>query len=376
MKQVKIGIIGLGNMGSSHAKALAAGLIEGAVLTAVCDPGPERLEWAKTQLGPDVQGFLSTDEFFDRADIDGVLIVTPHFSHPELAVQAFNRGLHVLCEKPAGVFTKNVREMNEAAERSGKVFSLMLNQRMNPLYQKVRDLIQTGELGEIKRTNWTITSWYRPQSYYDSKDWRGTWAGEGGGVMLNQALHQVDLWVWMTGMMPSAVQAFCGFGRQREIEVEDEVTAYVEYKNGANGLFTASVAEFPGTNRFEVAGDRGKIVVENNELSFWRLRQPESEFNRECSVPFGKPESWKVEVPVNGQSTEHHGIMANWAAAVLDGTPLAAPGEEGISSLMIINAIYLSAWLDKRIELPIDEDLYYEKLQEKIKNSSFQRRQL
>ena len=284
---------------------------------------------------------------------------------------AFDKGLHVLSEKPAGVYTKNVREMNEAAVKSEKVFSMMFNQRTNPLYQKVRELILSGELGEIKRTNWIITNWYRSQSYYDSGGWRATWAGEGGGVMINQSPHQLDLWQWTTGLMPSRVRAFSGFGKYHDIEVEDDVTAYVEYENGATGLFVTSTGEAPGTNRFEVAGDRGKIVVEDGKLTFWRLRQSEREFNREYQGGFGEPECWEIDIPVYGKSSDHLGIMRNWVNAILHGEELLAPGEEGIKSLAISNAVYLSSWTDQWVDMPIDEDLYYEKLQEKIKESSF-----
>lgn len=189
--------------------------------------------------------------------------------------------------------------------------------------------------------------------------------------MLNQAPHQLDLWVWATGMMPVSVHAFCSFGRHREIEVEDEVTAYVKYANGASGLFVTSIAEAPGTNRLEVTGDRGKIVVENNELHFWRLRQPESEFNESCTAMFGQPECWKVDIPILGESPEHTGIMANWADAILTGAELVAPGQEGIHSLMVTNAVYLSAWLDERVELPINEELYSQLLEKKMNTSTF-----
>ncbi|MBS4201968.1 Gfo/Idh/MocA family oxidoreductase [Bacillus sp. FJAT-49732] len=373
MDQVRIGIIGMGNMGSGHASNIFDGQISGAVLTAICDERPDRLQWAENMFGNKVQRFSSYDDFFSNADIDGVIIATPHYDHPSLAIKAFDRGLHVLSEKPAGVYTKNVREMNEAAERSGKVFSMMFNQRTNPLYQKVRELISSGELGEIKRTNWIITDWYRSQSYYDSGGWRATWAGEGGGVMLNQSPHQLDLWQWTTGLMPKRVRAFSGFGKYHDIEVEDDVTAYVEYENGATGVFITSTGEAPGTNRFEIAGDRGKLVVENNKLTFSRLRQSEREFNRTYKGGFGEPECWNIDIPIHGKTTEHIGIMNNWVDAILNGAELLAPGEEGIKSLAISNAVYLSSWTDDWVEMPIDEDLYYEKLQEKIEQSTFKK---
>ncbi|MCM3790878.1 Gfo/Idh/MocA family oxidoreductase [Domibacillus indicus] len=371
MTKVKIGVIGLGNMGSSHVSQLANGLVKGGQLTAVCDFNEDRLKAANEKTGGQLACFTDPDTFFNQADIEAVLIAAPHYDHPTLAEQAFQKGLHVLIEKPAGVYTKNVQRMNEAAAESGKVFSIMYNQRTNPLYQKLRQLIQSGELGEIKRTNWIITDWYRSQSYYDSSEWRATWEGEGGGVLLNQSPHQLDLWQWTTGLMPKRVHAFCHFGRYHNIEVEDDVTAYVEYENGATGVFITSTGEAPGTNRFEIIGDRGKIVVENDQLIFYRLTQSEREFNATYTGGFGEPEHWKIEIPVKGENTQHLGIMQNWVDAILKGTPLLAPGEEGIKGLEISNAIYLSAWLKESVELPIDADLFYKTLQEKIKASNF-----
>lgn len=374
MENVKVGVIGIGNMGTVHALNLFQGKVKGATLTAICDEREDRLAWAKETFGDKVQRFQTDDEFFTGADVDGIIIATPHYDHPPLAIRAFEKGWHVLCEKPAGVYTKNVREMNEVAKKSGKVFSMMFNQRTNPLYQKMRELIHSGELGEIKRTNWIITEWYRPQSYYDSGGWRATWAGEGGGVLLNQSPHQLDLWEWITGLTPKRVRAFCAFGKYHDIEVEDDVTIYVEYEGGATGLFVTSTGEAPGTNRFEVAGDRGKLVIEDNKLTFWRLRQSEREFNRTYKGGFGQPESWKIEIPVKGQGTQHIGIMQNWVNAILYDEPLLAPGEEGIKSLTISNAAYLSSWTDDWVELPIDEDLFHEHLQQKISQSTYKKK--
>jgi len=373
LENVKIGIIGIGNMGSSHSIYLNNGEVPGAVLTAVCDQNPERLKWAKEKLGENIQLFDNTESFFEFGDIDAVIVATPHYDHPPLAIKALQKGLHVLVEKPVGVFTKNVRELNEVAKKSGKVFGIMFNQRTNPLYQKLRDLVLSGELGEIKRTNWIITDWYRSQSYYDSGGWRATWAGEGGGVLANQDPHQLDLWQWTSGLMPKRVRAFCGFGKFHDIEVEDDVTAYVEYENGATGVFVTSTGDAPGTNRYEISGDRGKLVVEDGKLTFWRLRQSEREFNREYKGGFGEPECWKIDIPIKGEATQHKGITTNWVKTILHGTELLGPGEEGIKGLEISNAIHLSAWTDDWVELPINEDLFYSKLQEKIKTSTFKK---
>ncbi len=374
MKSVRVGIIGVGNMGQQHARDIVQGAVPGAILHAVCDVSRERQEWAKATFGESVTVYENYESFFSKAQIDAVIIATPHFDHPKLAIQAFEQGLHVLCEKPAGVYTKNVREMNETAKKSGKVFSMMYNQRTNPLYQKLRDLVQSGELGEIKRTNWIITNWYRSQSYYDSGDWRATWAGEGGGVLLNQDPHQLDLWQWTTGMMPVRVRAFCGFGKFHEIEVEDDVTAYVEYENGATGVFVTSTGDAPGTNRLEISADRGKVVIEDDTLTFWRLRESERTFNRTYKGGFGEPECWKIDLPIKGKTSGHTGIIRNWIEAIQSGTPLIAPGEEGIKGLTLSNAMYLSAWTDNWVTLPIDEDLYYTKLKEKIETSTFKNR--
>jgi len=316
MNKVRYGIIGIGNMGSAHAFSLLSE-IKGAELTAVCDTSSDRMEWAKQYLPESVKYYATPSELFESRVIDAVFICTPHYDHPTLAIEAFHYGYHVLVEKPAGVYTKAVQQMNDAAAKSDRKFGIMYNQRTNPLFQKLRDLIQSGELGEIRRTNWIITDWYRSQSYYNSGGWRATWAGEGGGVLLNQDPHQLDLWQWTIGMMPKRVRAFCHFGKYRSIEVEDDVTAYVESENGATGLFITTTGEAPGTNRFEINGDNGKIVVEDGKLTFWRLRTPEPQFNAEFTGGFGRPECWKCEIPVEqGGGESHNGILRNFTNAI------------------------------------------------------------
>lgn len=369
MSIVRLGVIGLGNMGKGHIGYMQRGEVKGVKLTAVSDSAEPGQLWAKENLGDDVSLFVEPFAMMDSGLIDAVLIATPHYSHPELAIAAFQRNLHVLCEKPAGVYTKQVREMNEAAARTDAKFSMMYNQRTNPLYQKLKDLVDSGELGEIRRTNWIITNWYRSQSYYDSGTWRATWEGEGGGVLINQDPHQLDLWQWTINMMPKRVRAFCYFGKHRNIEVEDDVTAFVEYENGATGVFVTTTGEAPGTNRLEISGDRGKVVIEDNKLTFWRLRVSEREFNATFTGGFGSPECWKCDIPVHGTNPDHKGIMQNFVNAILHGEELIAPGEEGIKGLMISNAMHLSTWTDNWVDLPIDEDLYYSYLQKNIEES-------
>lgn len=368
MDNVKFGIVGLGNMGQGHITNFIDGGIKNASITAVCDIKQDKLDWAKEALGEGVALYDNAEEMFSSADIDAVLIATPHYLHPPMAISALNHNLHILVEKPAGVYTKQVKEMNEAAQKSEKVFGIMFNQRTNPLYLKARDLVSTGELGEIKRTIWIITDWYRTQNYYNSGGWRATWAGEGGGVLMNQSPHQLDLWQWICGM-PVRVRAFCNIGKFHNIEVEDDVTAYVEYANGATGVFITSTGDAPGTNRFEILGDKGKIVIEKNNLEFWKLRVPERQFCMECETGFDSPEVWKCEVPVTGENSQHKGIINDFVDSILTGSPLLASGSEGINGVTLANAMYLSSWTDDWVNLPIDDELFYEKLTEKIESS-------
>ena len=372
MDEVRIGIVGYGGMGSHHARYLKAGEVPRATVTAAADVDPARLKVAAEQLGEDIAVFGSAEALLDAGVCDAIIIATPHYFHPPVAVLAFERGLHVLSEKPAGVYTRQVREMNEAAAASGKVFALMFNQRTRPIYCKLKELIDAGELGTLRRTNWIATSWFRAQSYYDSGGWRASWAGEGGGVLINQCPHNLDLWQWICGM-PSRVRAFCFFGKYHDIEVDDDVTAYVEYPNGATGVFVTGTGDAPGTNRLEVTGDRGKIVVEGNSLEFWRNRVPAGEFSRTFTGGFGQPECWKVDVPVRGSDGGHVEVTRKWVGAILEGTPLVAPGEEGIQSLQLSNAMLLSAWTDAWVDIPVDEDLFCEKLQERIEASTYQK---
>lgn len=374
METVRIGIIGVGGMGGHHARSLVAGLVPKGKLVAVCDVNPARLEWARGEFGENIKPFDDAQKMLAEKCCDAVVVATPHYFHPPLAIDALNAGHHVMIEKPAGVYTKQIRELNVVAGRThtdhGLVFGIMYNQRTRPVYRKLKDMVETGEIGELKRTNWIITSWYRSQSYFDSGGWRATWDGEGGGVLLNQCPHQLDLWQWMCGM-PSRVRAFCYFGKYHDIEVEDDVTAFVEYPNGATGVFITSTADAPGTNRLEVTGEMGKVVVEGEHMEFWRLRQNERAFNREYKGGFGSPECWRCEIPIKaGGNNPHEIIMNNWVDSIRGGAQLLAPGPEGINGLSISNAMHLSTWTDSWVDLPIDEELFYAKLHEQIGKST------
>lgn len=363
---VKLGIVGLGNMGSVHARALAEGRVKGAELSAVCDVDA-------TKLGPHAerQRFSDSAELIRSGAVDAVLIATPHYSHTPISIDALGRGLHVLCEKPLAVHKADAERMLAAyAGRPSRsqIFAAMLNQRTDPRYTKLRALVRGGELGELVRMHWTITDWFRPDVYYRSGGWRATWRGEGGGVLSNQCPHNLDLWQWIFGM-PEAVRAFCGFGQFHPIEVEDQVTAYLEYPGGATGVFVASTGEAPGTNRLEVAGDRGKIVIEGGSFSFVRNEIPASEFSRTTREPFSAPPVWNVELPVTGTGSQHLGILQNFVNAIRDDEPLLAPAIDAIHGVELANAMIYSAVKGETVRLPLDSALYAAELERLIRES-------
>ncbi|MDR1569333.1 MAG: Gfo/Idh/MocA family oxidoreductase [Oscillospiraceae bacterium] len=368
MDTVRIGVIGVGNMGSSHVESIATGKVPGMTLGAVADRKPERIEKVREFISEDTLIFGDGSALIQSGSVDAVLIAVPHYFHPPLAIEALNKGLHVMCEKPAGVYTKAVREMNAVAEKSGKVFAIMFNQRTNCVYRKMREIVSSGEMGRVRRSNWLITNWYRSQSYYDSGAWRATWAGEGGGVLLNQCPHNLDLWQWICGM-PVKVRAFAHNGMWHDIEVEDDVTAYVEYEDGATGVFITSTGDTPGTNRFEVLLDGGKLVCDGKTLIRYKLKTWETEFTKTYTGGFGEPEYEEEEVETDGENPQHVGVLTKFAANILRGEPLVAPGVEGIRGLTISNAMHLSSWLDKTIELPLDEDLFYAELMKRAATS-------
>lgn len=366
-EKLKVGIIGIGNMGSSHLKNYQDGKMPEIEITAVCDIKKERLDWAKKEF-PDIARFDDYDMLLKSGLCDAVLIAVPHYDHPPMAIKALEAGLHVMTEKPAGVYTKQVRQMNEAASKSDKAFAIMYNQRTNPMYRKAREIVHSGEYGKIKRVNWIITDWFRTQAYYNSGGWRATWSGEGGGVLLNQCPHNLDLWQWICGM-PNKIKAVCHVGRWHDIEVEDDVTIYAEYPNGASGVFITTTGDFPGTNRLEITLDRAKLICENNELKMFVAEKATSDVLANSEEGFTKiGGEWK-NVELTGENTQHSGVMNAFAEHILHGGELIARGEEGINGLTISNAAFLSSWLDKTIELPIDEDLYYSELKKRIKAS-------
>ena len=370
MKKIRLGIIGIGNMGSGHATRIKAGNCPDFVLTAVADINPKRLEWAERELGDGVKRFDSAEDMLSSGLIDACIVAVPHYDHPKYVIECLKKGIHVMCEKPAGVYTKQVREMNEEAKKHPDVvFGMMFNQRTNCVYRKMRELVQSGKYGQIRRTNWIITDWYRPQAYYNSGSWRATWSGEGGGVLLNQCPHNLDLWQWICGM-PKKVSAHMQFGKWHDIEVEDDVSVYCEYPNGATGVFVTTTGDAKGTNRFEIQLDGAKLVADYSGLTVLEFDISEPEFSRTNTVPFGNLSAHKADIELDGENPQHDGVLRAWGGAILRGEPLVADGSEGIRGLKLSNAIHLSAWLGRDIDLDeFDEDLFYSELQKRVATS-------
>ena len=365
MKSVRLGIIGLGNMGLGHAGNVLSGKVSRCELAAVCGPTPE-----KFARFPNAKGFTRSEDLIRSGAVDAVLIATPHFSHTPIGIDALQHGLHVLVEKPISVQKADCERLIAAHQDPKQVFAVVFNQRTDPYYRKVRELIRSGELGPIRRINWIITNWFRPEVYFKLGRWRATWAGEGGGVLLNQCLHNLDLFQWLFGM-PKRVRGFCRFGRYHDIEVEDDATAYFEYADGATAVFLTSTGEAPGTNRLEIAGENGKLVLENDALVFIKNEMPMSEFSRTATKAFAAPATRELKFTFPDHGGQHVAVLQDFVDAILDGKPLLAPAREGIRSVELVNAILLSSALDQTVELPLDSAAYEKYLNGKISTSRF-----
>ena len=370
MDKIKLGIIGFGNMGTGHTSNIMGGNCPEVELVAICDKNPDRCEFGKSKY-PDANITYFTDaiEMLDSGLIDSCLVAVPHYDHAKYSMECMKRGIHVMCEKPAGVYTRQVREMIAESEKHPEVvFGMMFNQRTNPVYRKMHELVHSGKYGEIRRTNWLITNWYRSQAYYNSSDWRATWAGEGGGVLLNQCPHQLDLWQWICGM-PVKVQSKIKYGKWHDIEVDDDVTTFVEYENGATGVFITTTGDGKGTNRFEVQMDGAKLVVEDDKLTVTEFEMKESEFTKTNTEVFGSVKTHNLEIEIEKTNPQHIGVVNAWAGKILHGTPLIAEGAEGLKGVILSNAMHLSDFLGREVEIPFDEDLYYEELMKRVATS-------
>lgn len=369
MNTVRTGVIGIGNMGTAHASWISDGLVRGMTLSAVCDTDAARRDFCRGRF-QNVPCFSDPYELISSGTVDAVIIAVPHPMHAELASAALKNDLHVLTEKPVDVSVSKAKKLGEIARASDRVFGIMFNQRTDPLFARAREIVRSGGIGELIRSVWVVTNWYRTGAYYGSGSWRATWKGEGGGVLLNQAPHNLDLWQWICGM-PVKLSAQCDIGRHHSIEVEDDATLLVRYKNGAVGTFITSTGEYPGTNRLEISGDRGRILLEDGRLKYWKLKKSIREVSLESdenspAIPY----DYEEFVP-EAEGKGHVGILENFAEAVLFGKELLAPGTDGIHELMLSNAAYLSSWKGGEwLTLPIDGDEFDKMLNQRIDASS------
>ena len=367
--KVKIGIVGIGNMGTTHVKHVID--LPNTELVAICDHRPEKLDACETSDA--VARFVNYQRMLDNSELDGVIIATPHFDHPDMSLLAFERGMHVLVEKPIAVHMREAQRMIDGyhSAKQGQanlVFAAMFMQRTWSHWRKIKSIIDGGELGELIRCSWIITDWFRTQSYYDSGGWRATWSGEGGGVLMNQCPHNLDLYQWMVGM-PARVHGFVSFGKHHRVEIEDEVTAYFEHAGGMVGHFITTTGESPGSNRLEITGDKGKLVYEDGELEFFRNEWSSIKEIRESPEGFKKVPNRREDITYEDKTSHGHEIIiANFADAILHGAELIAPAEAGLNSVAINNAIILSAHKKETVEMPVDGDEFAALLEQYIAN--------
>ena len=367
-EKIRLGIIGIGNMGSEHCRTILAGKCPETELAAVADLRPERRAWAEKILPAGIRVFGSGSELIHSNTCDAVLVAVPHYQHETVSIEALEHQLDVLCEKPAAVRASQAERMIRTAERTGRTLTFMFNQRTNCTYRAMKKLLESGELGKIKRINWIITDWYRTQRYYDSGSWRATWAGEGGGVLLNQCPHQLDLLIWLCGL-PVRVTAKCQEGKWHHIEVEDDVTAFLEFPGGATGVFVASTGDLPGTNRLEIDCERGKAVCEGNEVRVQVLEKNEREICFSSDDPWYKGETRNYLLETDGENLQHRGVINSFAAHLLRGEPLTAEAEDGLRALELSNAIRLSGWTGETVTIPFQAKRFDLELDKRIAGS-------
>ena len=375
--KVRLGIIGLGAEGTMYADFLREGRVGNMEIGAICDILPEKKAAAEVYGVPFYEDY---QEMITSGDVDAIVTTVPHYLHPEMGIYALNNGVHALVEKPVGVYTKQAKELIAVAAATPELkFGVFFNQRTNQLYKDIKAIMDSGELGKLRHTSWLITNWWRPQGYYNQSDWRATWGGEGGGVLVNQAPHQLDLWQWICGV-PESVFAKAQYGFRRDIVVEDEVNALVSFADGATGTFITATHDMVGTDRLEILCDKGKIVVENSkDVTIWRLHEDEQVLSNDMDMEMVK-KLFTGKVDLNDyMSTEtksyesvwgeqHCEVMRNFAAAVQGDEELLAPGGDGINGVRLANGIHLSSWTGQEVSLTdFDEETYLAELNKRIR---------
>lgn len=375
---VRLGIIGARGQGGFYADLIAAGRVADMTVGALTGRGAATAASAR-ERHPGVPFFTDPIEMMDSGAVDAVVTTVPHYLHPELAIAGIQRGLHVLVEKPLGVYTKQVgRMLDVAAATPSVVLAAMFNQRANPVFARLREVIARGEIGELRRITWLITNWFRPQTYYDASPWRGTWGGEGGGVLVNQAAHQIDLFQWLFGT-PTSVFARVPFGLAHDFDVDDDVTAVLDYGRRGTGVLITATHDMLGSDRLEVQGDRGRIILEDSQrATITRLNRPMDELSATLddasiqrivrgTVDWSEFSTTEVVVGSGEYGEDHVRVLANFARAILHGEPLLAPAAEGLNAVRLANAIILSGWLGREVPFDFDEDVFLAELNLRIR---------
>jgi predicted dehydrogenase len=361
---IRLGVIGLGNIGQQHIKHINNSVSD-CELTAICSRNkPDNCNDFGTS---NVQHFTDFRALVDSGIVDGVIIATPTKAHLEQGKYALTKGLHVLMEKPIGLSCLEGEHLNSLVKNE-QVFSLMLNQRTDPLFTKMKAIVSAGQLGNIQRVNWTMTNWFRPEVYFQVSDWRATWAGEGGGLLVNQCIHNLDILQWICGM-PISVQGNCSFGKYHNIEVEDEASAFMQFESGATGQFSGSSGEYPGVNRFDIVGDLGTLSFDGDALTWLKTGESVAAFCKKTNEMFGTPPLIKEDITPQRDVNQHALIIQNFVNSIKHQEPLIAPASEGLRSLALANGILLSAWTQKVVNYPLDSNVYQAALQEKIAQS-------
>src|SRR5436190_6484216 len=347
--RLRYAVIGAGVVAPLHLRAIAA--LEDAELIGISAIGAgsarARAEEAGCPLFGNHRELLVLEP-------DVVVVCTPHPSHPALTAEALEAGAHVLVEKPLAPEAREAEAMIDAADRAGRLLGVCFQQRFRPPVAAARALISAGRLGELVRVS-IVDPLYRPNSYYRTASWRGTWQGEGGGVLMNQAPHTLDLLCHLAGP-PATV-----WGRSRRrlqpMEAEDSASALLEYAGGAAGTIAVSTVE-PGAQRIELVGDRGRIEIVGETIVFERFEPPLSAHLPAASEMFAQPAivAEQVELPVG--RGDHLEVHADFAAAVRGGRAPRVPAHEAIWSLELANAIVLSTHTGRAVRLPVDRDAY------------------
>jgi predicted dehydrogenase len=351
MQPLRIGLVGLGTMGRGHLSKETA--LPEVQIVGVADVDPAAVQSASQTYG--LPGYSSYQELIENGNCEAILIATPHPFHAPIAQYAARHGLHILSEKPIAVTVAEADAMLDAAKKAGVLLGVMFQTRTEPWFKATHDLLASGVIGPIYRSVIVASHWYRTQAYYDSGSWRGTWTGEGGGVLMNQSPHSLDMFIWLGGK-PTRVLARTST-RFHRIEVEDTAEALIDYGGDHTGYLYTSTAEWPGDDRYEFSGERGKLVVNGRSVRLYRATERVQDTIDHLAV-WGKPTGAWEEIPVEGEPPGHAAVVVQFARAVRLGEPLVATGEDGVNSLELGNAIMLSGDLNQAVDLPLNRNAY------------------